>query len=163
MRTTWDVLRDASLRKGHKESAVQSFDRNFWQKESKIRMVAAQRRSFSAGRADFPPNAQSVPLSRLRRFAPLKSLLPRLKKLYLYACKFDDLPPEICDEDKNKNLLHKVRAHYHVVRQIFISYAWGNISTNSTEDDRQSQEVVERLCRMLEQKSVGSSSKQRSP
>jgi TIR domain-containing protein/telomere resolvase len=33
--------------------------------------------------------------------------------------------------------------------QIFVSYAWGNISPNATEEDRQRQEVVERLCRTL--------------
>jgi hypothetical protein len=102
-------------------------------------------------------------------------LLPTLKKLYLYGCKFDDLPSEICgknaqvgsvsdvkiiltdkvtvtiDSLEDKNVLDKVRAHYHALRQIFVSYAWGNISPNATEEDHQRQEVVEQLCRKLEQ------------
>jgi hypothetical protein len=82
-------------------------------------------------------------------------LLPKLKTLSLGSCKFDDLPPEICGESKvcgeTQNVLDKVRAHYHALRQVFVSYAWGDISPNATEEDRQRQEVVERLCRKLEQ------------
>src|SRR5271165_4884455 len=48
----------------------------------------------------------------IRRFAPLESLLPTLKKLYLYGCKLDDLPPEVCGENWDENVLDKVRAHY---------------------------------------------------
>jgi internalin A len=48
----------------------------------------------------------------IRRFAPLESLLPTLSKLSLFACKFDDLPPEVCSEDWKENVLDKVRAHY---------------------------------------------------
>jgi internalin A len=48
----------------------------------------------------------------IRRFAPLESLLPTLSKLSLFACKFDDLPQEVCSEDWKENVLEKVRAHY---------------------------------------------------
>jgi internalin A len=48
----------------------------------------------------------------IRRFAPLESLLPTLKELHLFTCKFDDLPPEIRGEFKFDNALHKIRAHY---------------------------------------------------
>jgi internalin A len=51
----------------------------------------------------------------------------------------------------DENVLGKVRAHHRDLRQIFVSYAWGNISPNATEEDHQRQEVVERLCRKLEQ------------
>jgi hypothetical protein len=34
--------------------------------------------------------------------------------------------------------------------QIFVSYAWGDLSPIASEEDRQRQEVVERLCRTLE-------------
>jgi internalin A len=46
-----------------------------------------------------------------RRFDPLEPLLPTLKELYLYGCKFDDLPFEVCGE-WYENVLDKVRAHY---------------------------------------------------
>jgi TIR domain len=99
---------------------------------------------------------------------PVESLLPTLKELYLFDCKFDDLPSEICSEGPSENVLDEVRAHYRQQRpnaspkipptqplgippQIFVSYAWGNISPNATEEDRQRQEVVERLCTKLEQ------------
>jgi internalin A len=83
----------------------------------------------------------------LRRFAPLESLLPTLKELYLFKCQLDDLPAEVCGEKRRENVLDKVSAHYH---QIFVSYAWGNISPNASEEDRQREEVVERLCRTLD-------------
>ena len=57
---------------------------------------------------------QSLDLSlcwRLRRFAPLESLLPTLKYLQLFGCSLDDLPPEVCG-NWNENVLNKVRAHY---------------------------------------------------
>jgi internalin A len=84
-----------------------------------------------------------------RRFAPLDSLLPTLKGLYLNRCKFEDLPPEVCVKEW-ENVLDKVRAHYRALRQIFVSYAWGDTSPNASEEDRQRQEVVERLCRTLD-------------
>jgi Leucine-rich repeat (LRR) protein len=87
----------------------------------------------------------------IRRFAPLESLLPTLKDLRMFGCELDDLPPEVCGERSRENVLDKVRAHYHTLRQIFVSYAWGDISPNACEEDRQRQEVVERLCRKLEQ------------
>jgi hypothetical protein len=87
-----------------------------------------------------------------RRFAPLESLLPTLKYLYLYGCKFDDLPSEISNIERGGvqhggNVLDKVRAHCRQRRaeasekiaptvpldtppQIFVSYAWGDISPN---------------------------------
>jgi Leucine-rich repeat (LRR) protein len=109
-------------------------------------------------RDDMSPLARLTSLQSLnlsycgfRRFASVKSLLRTLKELYLAGCKFDDLPSEICGENQDKNVLHKVRAHYHTLRQIFVSYAGGNISPNATEEDRQREEVVERLCRKLEQ------------
>jgi hypothetical protein len=34
--------------------------------------------------------------------------------------------------------------------RVFVSYAWGDTSPNALEEDRQRQEVVERLCRTLE-------------
>jgi internalin A len=34
--------------------------------------------------------------------------------------------------------------------QVFVSYAWGDTSSNASEEDRQRQEVVERLCQTLE-------------
>jgi hypothetical protein len=103
-----------------------------------------------------------------RRFTPVESLLPTLKELYLYGCKFDDLPAEVCGKEYGENVLYKVRSHYRQRRpdaspkiaptqplgtppQIFISYAWGNISPNATQEDHQCQEVVERLCIKLEQ------------
>jgi internalin A len=39
-------------------------------------------------------------------------LLPTLKELYLFGCKLDDLPPEVCGEEQFQNVLEKVRAHY---------------------------------------------------
>jgi internalin A len=47
-----------------------------------------------------------------RRFAPLESLLPTLEHLSLFRCQLDDLPPEVCGEKWNENVLDKVRAHY---------------------------------------------------
>jgi internalin A len=81
---------------------------------------------------------------------PLESLLPSLQCLRLSG-KFDDLPPEVCDKNYNVNVLDKVRAHYHAVPHVFISYAWGDISPNASEEDRQRQEVVERLYRTLDE------------
>ena len=34
--------------------------------------------------------------------------------------------------------------------QVFVSYAWGDTSPNTSEEDSQRHEVVERLCRTLE-------------
>jgi hypothetical protein len=36
--------------------------------------------------------------------------------------------------------------------QVFVSYAWGDTSPNASEEDRQRQEVVERLCQTLERR-----------
>ena len=47
-----------------------------------------------------------------RRFSPLESLLPTLKKLYLAGCEFDDLSSEICGKTYGESVLYKVRAHY---------------------------------------------------
>jgi internalin A len=47
----------------------------------------------------------------IRRFTTLESLLPTLKELYLYGCKFDDLPYEVCG-GQYENVLYKIRAHY---------------------------------------------------
>ena len=56
---------------------------------------------------------QSLNLSYcgFRRFTPIASLLPMLKELYLFDCKFDDLPFEVCGKLLG-NVLNKVRAHY---------------------------------------------------
>ena len=48
----------------------------------------------------------------IRRFAPLKSLLPTLKRLTPFGCKLDDLPPEVCGSERREDALDKVRAHY---------------------------------------------------
>jgi len=48
----------------------------------------------------------------IRWFAPLESLLPTLKELYLADCRLEDLPPEVCGEAYNENVLAEVRAHY---------------------------------------------------
>jgi internalin A len=48
----------------------------------------------------------------VHQFAPLESLLPTLKDLCLFGCKFDDLPLEVCGEKSHENVLDKVRAHY---------------------------------------------------
>jgi Leucine-rich repeat (LRR) protein len=45
-----------------------------------------------------------------RRFAPVESLLPTLKELHLYGCKFEDLPSEVCGD--RHDVLDKVLAHY---------------------------------------------------
>jgi internalin A len=50
--------------------------------------------------------------SGFRWFAPLESLLPTLKTLRLYFCKFEDLHPEVRGEGEFDNVLDKVRAHY---------------------------------------------------
>jgi len=80
-------------------------------------------------------------------------LLPTLKELSLFDCKFDDLPSKVCGENWFENVLDKVRAHYGYrpeAPQVFVSYAWGDTSPIASEEDRQRQEVVERLCRTLE-------------
>jgi Leucine-rich repeat (LRR) protein len=51
----------------------------------------------------------------IRRFSPIESLLPRLKRLYLYGCNFDDLPFEACGEDHKENVLDKVRSRYRLL------------------------------------------------
>jgi hypothetical protein len=86
----------------------------------------------------------------VRRFASLESLLPTLKTLYLFGCKLDDLPPEFCSQTPTDNVRDKVHAHYYAVPHVFVSYAWGDISSNASEADRQRQEVVERLCQTME-------------
>jgi Leucine-rich repeat (LRR) protein len=79
---------------------------------------------------------QSLDLNRclgIRRFAPLESLLPRLKELVLSGCQFDDLPHEVCGE-RYENVLVKVRAHYGLQPpQVFVSYAWGDTSPTASE------------------------------
>jgi len=98
----------------------------------------------------------------VRRFAPLQSLLPTLKELSLFGCQFDDLPSEVCGEKHHQNVLDKVRAHYvqgpdassktitTEPPKVFVSYAWGDTLPIASEEDRQRQEVVERLCQTLE-------------
>jgi Leucine-rich repeat (LRR) protein len=48
----------------------------------------------------------------IRQFASLASLLPTLKELYLFGCKLNDLPAEVCGENSADNVLNKVSAHY---------------------------------------------------
>ena len=90
-----------------------------------------------------------------RLFAPLQSLLPTLKELSLFGCKFDDLPSEVRGEEDRQNVLAKVRSHYGQAEppKVFVSYAWGDTSSIASEEDRQRQEVVERLCQTLERES----------
>jgi hypothetical protein len=70
-----------------------------------------------------------------------------------------NLPSEVCGEERRQNVLDRVRARYGLrpdaspktaVPQVFVSYAWGDTSLIASEEDRQRQEVVERLCRTLE-------------
>jgi internalin A len=48
----------------------------------------------------------------IRRLSPLESLLPTLHELYLFDCKFEDLPSEVCGSSFRQNVLDEVRAHY---------------------------------------------------
>ena len=48
----------------------------------------------------------------LRQFDPVKELLPSLQALYLFGCKFNDLPSEVCGEFDYENVLAEVHAHY---------------------------------------------------
>jgi hypothetical protein len=48
----------------------------------------------------------------IRHFSPLESLLPTLQDLYLFGCKLDDLPPEVCGSSLRQNVLDEVRAHF---------------------------------------------------
>jgi hypothetical protein len=43
------------------------------------------------------------------------------------------------------------KKHQDRAAKLFVSYAWGDTSPTASEEDRQRQEVVERLCRTLEQ------------
>jgi internalin A len=45
-------------------------------------------------------------------FSPLESLLPTLEHLILFGFNLNDLPPEVCGENWDDNVLDKVRAHY---------------------------------------------------
>jgi hypothetical protein len=99
-------------------------------------------------------------------FAPLESLLSTLQHLSLCHCPFDDLPSEICRDEELENALGKMRFYYRQQRyraaetiksvspetppQIFVSYAWGDSSTAASQEDRERQEVIERLCQALE-------------
>jgi hypothetical protein len=46
----------------------------------------------------------------VRKFAPLEALLPRLRELQLYRCRFDDLPTEVCGQYFYQNVIHEVRS-----------------------------------------------------
>ena len=99
-------------------------------------------------------------------FAPLEPLLPTLQYLSLYGCRFLDLPSEFCRDEKLETTLGKVRFYYRQKRdasakaiksvspetppQIFVSYAWGDTSPGASQEDRERQEVIERLCQALE-------------
>jgi hypothetical protein len=48
----------------------------------------------------------------IREFSPIEILLSKLKVLSLFDCNFDDLPPEVCGENKRENVLSNIRAHY---------------------------------------------------
>jgi predicted nucleotidyltransferase len=105
----------------------------------------------------------------VRRFAPLESLLPSLETLNLHCCKLDDLPPEV--SGANEDVLDKVRAYFQrpveaqkaaqtgpsqplvTPSHVFVSTS-GDTSPNASEKDRQRQEVVERLCRTLDQTEI---------
>src|SRR5271165_5912888 len=125
--------------------------------------------SFCRQVSDLSPLAGLASLRTLRldhwrgngEFAPLKSLLPTLQHLSLYDCKLDDLPREVCGETPRQNVLGKVRFNYRqrpgastktiknmspgTPSQIFVSYAWEDMSPVASEEDRQRQGVVERL------------------
>jgi hypothetical protein len=45
----------------------------------------------------------------IRQFTSLEPLLARLKELYLYRCRFDDLPSEIYGQQWRQNLIREVR------------------------------------------------------
>jgi internalin A len=91
-----------------------------------------------------------------------------LRQLGLSGCEFEDLPSKILS---GVNVLDQVRAHYKDLKsgeppyagvkivaggpptfglKVFVSYAWGDTSANASEEDRQRQEVVERLCHTLQ-------------
>jgi Leucine-rich repeat (LRR) protein len=88
---------------------------------------------------------QSLDLNRclgIRRFAPLESLLPRLKELVLSGCQFDDLPHEVCGE-RYENVLVKVRAHYGLQPpQVFVSYALGRYLTHRLRSSQIRQRIL---------------------
>jgi internalin A len=46
----------------------------------------------------------------------LEPLLPQLQELYLYGCRFDDLPSEICGQELQQNVICEVRAHFDDLR-----------------------------------------------
>jgi internalin A len=50
--------------------------------------------------------------TQARKFAPLEPLLPQLQKLFLYDCRFNDLPSEICGQELSQNVIREVRAHF---------------------------------------------------
>jgi internalin A len=49
---------------------------------------------------------------RVLRFPPMVPLLDRLETIYLYGCRFEDLPAELCSDNYGDNVIDKVRAHY---------------------------------------------------
>jgi hypothetical protein len=99
-------------------------------------------------------------------FAPLEPLLSTLQHLSLCHCPFDDLPSEICRDEELENALGKMRFYYRQQRyrsaetiksvspetppQIFVSYAWEDSSTAASQEDRERQVVIQRLCQALE-------------
>jgi internalin A len=42
----------------------------------------------------------------------LEPILPQLQELYLYHCRFDYLPSEICGQELYENVIREVRAHF---------------------------------------------------
>jgi internalin A len=69
---------------------------------------------------DLSPLARLISLQSLNlsecteiiKFAPLEPILPQLQHLYLYDCRFDDLPSEICGKAYDQNVIREVRAHF---------------------------------------------------
>jgi hypothetical protein len=47
-----------------------------------------------------------------RKFASLEPVLSQLQRLYLYRCRFDDLPSEFCGQTHKQNVIREVSAHF---------------------------------------------------
>jgi internalin A len=79
--------------------------------ESEVGMQAR----FSDCRPTSPAHPKILDLcgcSGLRRFGPLRPLLPKLEVLSLSPCQFEDLPVEVSSGQISENIADSVRAHY---------------------------------------------------
>jgi internalin A len=86
--------------------------------------------------------------TEVRKFAPLEPILPQLHELYLYDCRFGDIPSEICGQTFTQNVIREVRAHFADLRsgqsldaelKIFIL---GNGGVGKTQLARRLQDLV---------------------